>query len=263
MNIWWTLAGAALRSGMQYRGNFLLALVSGVLYNAASFALIWILGARLNVVEGWRFEELSFLFGLRLAAHGLWIPFLGAVSNLEQLVRSGSFDSYLRRPASPLVQVATSQVSIDSLAELGLGVAVLAWASGQTKIDWSAGSLLFLIAAVVGGALVESSIQIVLASLAFSEVNSRQLRTSLDQMITTVGGYPVSHFDAFGKILFMSAVPIAFISFVPGVVLLDKPNALPIPSWLGHLAPAVGAALFCAAIRFWNLQLRRYRSNGG
>ncbi|MEU0518542.1 ABC-2 family transporter protein [Streptosporangium sp. NPDC006007] len=259
MRAWWILAVAALRSGMQYRGNFLLSLVSGLFYNASSFALIWVLGARLGAVQGWEFTELCFLFGLRLAAHGLWIPFLGAVSNLEQLVRSGNFDTYLLRPASPLVQVATSQVSIDSLAELGLGVVVLAWMGGRTGIQWSPFSVTFLVVAVIGGALIEASLQIVLASLAFSDVNSRQLRTGLDQMITTVGGYPISLFDSVGRFIFTGVVPIAFIAFAPATVLLGKP----FPVFLGYAAPAFGVAFFCGAIAFWNLQIRRYRSSGG
>lgn len=67
------LVGAAWRAEMQYRGNLLVNILGGLCYQGAGLAFIWAVLARFGNLGGWTLGEIAFLYGLRLAAHGLWI----------------------------------------------------------------------------------------------------------------------------------------------------------------------------------------------
>ena len=61
--------------------------------------------------------------------------------------------------------------------------------------------------------------------------------------------YPVSIFDGIFKVIFTFVIPIAFIAYYPGIVIL-RPDEIPL---LSKLSPIIGIAFFYLSYKFWML----------
>jgi len=57
-------------------------------------------------------------------------------------------------------------------------------------------------------------------------------------------------------------VPLAFVTYFPGLYLLDKPDPLGYPRWFQLVGPLVTAAYLVAAGAIWRFAVRHYRSTG-
>ena len=62
------------------------------------------------------------------------------------------------------------------------------------------------------------------------------------------------------KVVFGAIFPVAFISFVPAMTLLDRPV---INSWLGWCAPLAALWIWAAALVMWRAGVRHYQGGGG
>jgi ABC-2 type transport system permease protein len=65
------LAAAYLRGQMEYRFNYVVLLVMGLVYQLTGFVFVWVLIARFTNLGGWTLGEVAFLHGLGLLVHTL------------------------------------------------------------------------------------------------------------------------------------------------------------------------------------------------
>jgi ABC-2 type transport system permease protein len=256
------LLGAAFRAELQYRGNLLLMILGGLAFQIVGLAFIGTVLYRFGNISGWELPEVTFLYGLRLTAHGLWLVPFGQVGIIDIVVRQGEFDRYLVRPANPLVQLLTRRVEFTAFGDLAGGVVLLGIASVWADVDWSPLAVGYLVFAIVGGALIELSAQLFCAAGAFRMLSTLGPRVVVDQIFNTLGHYPMHIFGAGVRFGLTFALPLAFVAYVPATVLLGREGELSIPHWLAVAAPLVGAMLFAGAYRVWARQIRHYSSSG-
>src|SRR5690606_35529377 len=140
------------------------------------------------------FAELAFLYGMRLTSHALWIVPFNQVSYIDQPLREGEFDRYLVRPANPLIQLVTRRMSVMGLGDLTGGLALLVTAAILVDVDWSAPAVAYLALAVIGGTLVEASLQLAMSALSFRLLSVQALRLAVNDVFNTYGNYPLAIF---------------------------------------------------------------------
>ncbi|OIV37649.1 ABC transporter permease [Mangrovactinospora gilvigrisea] len=257
------LLHAAWRGQLQYRGNLVLTLIGGVLYQGVGLAFVWAVVAKFGHVGGWGMGELAFLYGVRLTAHAAWtIPF-NRLNSMDWMVQRGEFDRYLIRPAGTLTQFLNWSTNIQPLGDLIGGVGVLVAASSAAPIDWSPTAVLYLLATIAGGALVECSLQLGLCGLSFRLQATYALRMNfIDNIMNNFGGYPLTIFPSVMRFALTFLLPLAFVAYLPANVLLHRTGELSVAPWLAWCAPLLGPLLFAAAYKFWYGQLKHYKSSG-
>lgn len=255
------LSRAAVRSELQYRANFLMV-TAGLAYQGAGFAVIWVLLERFDVIAGWTLGEVAFLYGLRLTAHGLWVIPFNRLLFLDELVREAEFDRFLVRPFNPLLQLMTSRFWLGNFGDIIGGTIILSVAASLVDVDWSPAAVGYLILAVIGGALLESSLQLACASLNFRLLSARAFQVTIDNVFSTFGNYPMRIFGDATRTVLTFVIPLAFMAYLPATVLLDRTDELSISPWFAYLAPLVGGVWFVAAYRVWIWQMRSYSSAG-
>lgn len=260
--IWWAMLTAAFRSEAQYRANFVIQLLGGALFQGVGLILAWLIVSRFHSLGGWSAAEVGFVYGLRLAAHGLWVLPMGQLLNIEVLVRQGHFDRFLIRPTGTLVQVVTHKVNIAAAGDLVSGLLLLSLTGQQVLVNATPYGVAYLGLAVVGGAMTEGAIQLAIASLTFRHLETRTLRTTADSVFNTFGGYPLHAFGSTTRLLLTFVLPVAFVGYLPATVLIGRTGDLYIPAGLAYGAPLVGLLLFCVALIFWHRQVRAYQSVG-
>jgi len=128
---------ASLRGELQYRANFLIMILMGIVYQCTGFAFIWVVLARFHALAGWTLGEVAFLYGLRLTMHALNGALTGGLYELEWKVRQGEFDRYLVRPMPPLLQLMSERVHVSIVGDLIGGLVLFAAAASLVKVDWT------------------------------------------------------------------------------------------------------------------------------
>jgi ABC-2 type transport system permease protein len=138
---------------------------------------------------------------------------------------------------------------------LGIGLAVV-------DIDWSVVKVVFLVAALFGGAALDGAFQLGPAALTFRFLDSLPLRVIFDSMFMRFGGYPVPIFDRPARMLVTWLVPLAFMAWAPATILLGKTGELGFPVWLAWCSPLIGAGLLAVAVWVFLRESRHYQSAG-
>src|SRR5262245_46634632 len=167
LGVAYSLWVASVRGELEYRANFLIMVLMGIVYQCTGFAFIWVVLARFQALAGWTLGEVAFLYGLRLTMHALNAVITGGLYNLEWQVRQGEFDRYLVRPVSPLLQLLCQRVHISVFGDFLGGLALFAAAAALVTVDWTPLALLYLALALLGGALIELALRVLLSALAF------------------------------------------------------------------------------------------------
>jgi ABC-2 type transport system permease protein len=257
------LVWAAFKAEFQYRFNMALMVLFGLVYQGTGFAFIWVVLSRFPSLGGWTLGEIAFLYGLRQLAHALSrLPSEGMLY-VDAAVRGGEFDRFLVRPFSPLVQVMTmpSRFRIAAVGDLLAGILIFFAATRLAPVTWSPLSVIFLILAVIGGALVETALQLGITSFSFRLLSTRSLLFFADSIFNDFGNYPARIFGDITKWL-LTAFPVAFVAYLPATVILGRTSELYVPPWLAYTSPLAGVVLIAAAYLLWRRELGNYQSTG-
>jgi len=260
--IYRALMAAAIRTELQYRGNFLSATIGGILFQGVGIAFIGVVVQRFGAVGGWSFGEIALLYGMRLTSHALWTVPCAPVFGSDRLVRTGDFDRFLIRPVRPFVQLIAGRFVLQTCGDLVGGVSLLVVATLTVDLDWSPIAVSYLLLAVVGGALVELGLHLAISASSFRLGSVRSFRIVIDQIFNTFGGYPQKIFPIGVRFGLTFVLPAAFVAYFPATVLLDRTDELFVHPWIAMAAPAVGGLVFLAAYRLWAHQMLHYQSVG-
>lgn len=256
------LWSAGFRSTLQYRTDTFIVIAMALAFQCTGFAFIWVLLSRFESLAGWTLGQVAFLYGLRLIVHALAGVLTGPIFSLEDQVRSGEFDRYLLRPLSPLVQFMTQRVEISILGDLLGGLAIFVVANQAVGLAWTPLSILYLGLAIVGGALIEGAVRILVGALTFRTLSSQSLLFLTDSVFSNFANYPLTIFGTILQYIFIFIFPLAFVAFLPATILLDKTTDLQVSPLFAYAAPVVGILWAVAAARLFNRELSHYQSAG-
>ncbi len=249
-------------SAVQYRADFVMTAVGAICYEAVSLAFVGVIVYAFGSIGGWSLVEVAFVYGIRSMGHALHGVLSGQLWSTDGVVREGEFDRYLLRPVNPLIQLLTRRFQVTAMGDIVFGLVVLSITAVAAPVVWSAGTVAYLVAAVVGSAFLESAVMLAIASLAFRLLVSSPVLQVADTVFVTFGPYPLSVLPRAAAYLLTFVLPLAYAAFFPAAVLLQRTSDLFVPVWLAVASPAVGLLLYVAAVGFFHRQVRHYTSPG-
>jgi ABC-2 type transport system permease protein len=253
---------AGLRSAVQYRTDTFIVIAMALAFQGTGFAFAWVVLSRFETLAGWTLGQIAFLYGLRLIVHTVAGVITGPFFGIEWQVRSGEFDRYLIRPLPPLLQFMTHRVEIGIFGDLLGGIAIFFAANQLTGMAWTPLALVYLVLAILGGALAEAAVRILVGALSFRLLGSQPLLFLADSVFSNFANYPLTIFGGVLQVLFTVVLPLAFVAYVPATVLLDRTADLQVNPVLAYLAPVVGVIWMAVAVRVFDRELGHYQSAG-
>lgn len=262
VSICWHTALAAIRGEMQYRASFLMSLIFGFFFQSIGFIFVAVVLTRFEAVAGWGLWEVGVLYGMRLAGHGLWVVSCNQLFRFDHIVQEGEWDRFLIRPIPVWAQLMFTNFRIPPLGDLLSGLVLLGVALTQVEIAWTPALVLFLPLALIGGGLIDGAFQLGAAAFAFRFLETLPLRIVFDDLQWRFGSYPMAIFDRPLRVFMTWIVPMAFMAWVPGTVLLGRTAELPFPVWMAWASPLVGFGLMAMALRLFQRESRNYQSAG-
>lgn len=252
----------SVRTEFQHRANLIQSLVGAVAFQSTQLFLIGVVLSVFGALGGWSAREMLLLVALRLSSHAVYAFFFRRVVDIDLVVNTGEYDRYLLRPAPPLLQLLMRQFNLQQIGDLVFAAVVLAVAVTHAPVTWGALNILFCIAAVIGGGLVEAAMQLLRGTLAFRVQNTLSLTHVIDNLFGTYGNFPMHMFGTAGAGFFTLVLPVAFAAWAPSAALLGRTDELWFPGWLAWCSPLVGVALMLLAVVVFNRSGRNYTSSG-
>ena len=167
------------------------------------------------------------------------------------------------RPRGLLFQLISNNADI--LAAFGhgiLGILLFVLSAGRVGIDWSVVSVLYYIAAIIGGVLIQGGVFIFFAALSFYFVETNSIREIFYWNMRKFAGYPISIYNKLIQSLMIYVIPFAFVNYFPAQFLLRKPDMEAYPQIYMYMPPVVGLVVYLLAYGFWRVSVRHYTSTG-
>lgn len=260
--ICWAMVKAGLKSEMQFRTNFVIEVLFGLVYQTIGFAFIWIVLGKFQAIGDWTLQDVTLLYGIQLTGHALWSLSFSHIINVESMVRQGEYDAMLVRPLPIALQFMFTQVRVAILGDV-IGAAVLLGAGiRQAEIDWTPGKVVFLVLAVIGAGLVRGAFDMLGASLIFRTLSGGYMQWMTEMAFKQFGAYPLDIFTRRLRNFLTWVIPVAFVAWVPAAVLLDRTEELPFPAWIAWCTPLLGVVMMTAAWWIFLRESRQYQSSG-
>jgi ABC-2 type transport system permease protein len=256
------LIRARVRAQLQYRLSFALDLAGTCFITFVDFLAIVVLFAHLPRLAGWSLPEVAFFYAMATFSFGITDLLIGHLDEFPRSIRTGAFDLLLVRPVGSLFQVVASDLALRRIGKMIQATAILLYALGRLHIDWTPGRVAMLIAMIPTGVAIYSGVWIAAMSVTFWAVEAREVSNAFTYGGSLLATYPINIFGGWTRRLLAFVIPMAFVSYFPGLFVLGHPDPLGSPVLLQYITPLLAAALLLLSTRVWLIGVRHYRSTG-
>ncbi|MGH8901368.1 MAG: ABC transporter permease [Egibacteraceae bacterium] len=257
------LIGARIRSQLQYRASFALDLAGMFLVSFIDFIALLVLFHNVPSLGGWSVAEVSFLYATSTLSFAFTDLVFGHVDEFPNLIRDGSFDLLLIRPLGTLFQVISMDFQLRRLGKALQAAMVLVYALTVVEIGWTPGKATMLLTMPVAGTLIFGAVWVLAICIAFWSVEAKETANAFIYGGGHLAQFPITVYDVWLRRFLAYVIPMAFVSYLPALYILDKPDLLGLPSWLRFASPVVALAAAACAGSMWRIAVRHYRSAGG
>ena len=251
-------AAQHLKKLMEYKFDFITGAASFLVDQVVNLAFLAIIFGGLERLQGWRYEEILFIYGFSLLPKGLDHLFCDNLWNVGYwIIRKGEFDKYLTRPISPLLTVTVEVFQVDSFGELIVGIALIVTSVRRLSLPFVWYDIPAALVTVAAGMLIYTSIKIALAAIAFWTKQSGHIINMIYGM-NDFSKYPVEIYSRPVRNGITYVIPFALTAYYPASYLLRHTRPL-----FSILAPVVAAAILLAvSLLVWHKGLEAYESAG-
>jgi len=251
--------GVSLRSQMQYRVSFVLTSLAAMLVTGIEFLAVWMLFDRFGSLADWQLAEVALFYGMANVAFGLAEGVGRGFDTFSGMVRSGEFDRLLLRPRSTALQVGAREMHAMRLGRIAQGLIVLFWATSALDTHWTLARAALIPLTIAGGACMFVGLFVLGATMTFWSTQSLELMNCLTYGGVYAAQYPLSIYRVWFRRFFTFLVPLACISYFPGLAILGRSERL---TALHYAAPLAGVLFLMVSLQVWRVGVRHYRSTG-
>lgn len=264
IRLYFLLLGAVARSQGIYRVSFALDAVAAALITASEFAAFALVLPRFGSLSGWSLGEVALLYGLAELSFVLMDLLFGGFDapNLSQHIRTGSFSTFMLRPAPLPLQVFGSDFALRRVARVILALGIVWYGVSQVDVAWTAGNVALLGGSVLGMIAFFGGLFVIGGTLTFWTVDSVEAMNVLTYGGRTLISYPMDIYGQFLRKTFTYLIPAAFLSYFPLLHILGRPLPDGLPAWGAYLSPVLGPLLLALAFGFWKIGVGRYQGTG-
>lgn len=259
----WRITRLNFRAQLEYRAEFLLMIAIGAIWQMSVIVFATVLLTRFTGMGGWDSRDVLMIPAIRMLAHGLFVLFLGRVHGLGRFVQEGKIEAYLLRPMPVHRQVQLEYFPTNAIGDLTIAVALMAGALGRSQLDWSAGRIGYLIAAVLGGMLWEAALFTLIASAGLRFPAADYWGRWLEELLGTFASYPLNVLPRTVGGFLTYGLPLAFVAYLPAAVLTGHGHGTVVPYWVAAVSPLLGVVGYVGARLVWKWSLRHYMGVNG
>jgi ABC-2 type transport system permease protein len=242
-----------VKANIVLRGAFTAQVLGMILNNLALMAAWYFFFLRFGNVNGWGIADFVAMQALSMIVYGVIIFSWSGMMELPRYVDTGTFDSFLTRPASVMGQVGSSMVDLTTFGDMLLGAGLIVWYIIQSDAQIM-GVLLMLVALLAASLAFWSFVMVLPYILAFYLFDSERLSRYLGIIFLDGMNYPGGVLSGVLRNIFLIAIPALLVGVVPVDVLRGLRW-----QWVGYGA-VVALCWYGFSIWLFRRALRRYES---
>lgn len=251
------LIGTYLRLGalneLQYRANFWVNILQAALSLLAALGGMAVVFTHTDALAGWTPMELLALLGIYFLMGGLINSFIQpSMERFLQDIRLGTLDFVLTKPRDSQLLVSVRKLSLWSLLDVVLGLALLGYALARLGRPITVTQVVGFAVVLAAGIVIVYSFWLILATFAFWFVKIENILVIFQSMYQA-GRWPVTIYPVLLRAILTFLVPVAFAVTVPAEALVGR-----LTSNTMLLAVALAVAIFWAGRAFWKVGVRHY-----
>jgi len=260
--LYFRLVNAQLRGKLQYKANTIIQIVSHFMVTFVDFAGIAVLFNRFPTLQGWSLNEIAFLYGVASISFSFAMLLVRGFETFDRYIQKGELDRVLTRPLSPFVQIMAAELPLHRLGRLGQGLLVLIFALAGLKVQWDVAKILLLLMTLLAGILIFVALFTLGAVSTIWTISTAELTNIFTNGGAYLTSFPLSIYQEWFRDFFIFVVPLAFINYLPTLIILDKGSMADLPLWLGWLPLPVAVAFMGLPLLMWEYGLKKYQSTG-
>lgn len=247
-----------IKNRLSYRSDFFVACITSVIATVAGYGFVLVLFTRIPNLQGWRFEEILFIYGFSLIPMGLFnVVSLNLYEFGDSYIIEGKFDRVLLRPVHSLFQVLFENFRLESVQEVITGLVAVGYCAAKLKISWNPTNVLLFPILVLCGSIIYVSIFVILTSVSFWFEDRIGITPPIYNMIA-FGRYPITIYNVYIQFMLNWIIPFAFASFYPTVRYLGRSEFI----HEFYMVPLVALLTASLALFVWDSGVRQYKSTG-
>lgn len=246
-----------VKSKMSYRSDYIISTFGMIFSNIAGFIGFWILFKSFPSIKGWGYYEILFFYGFSLISLTPVQCFFDNNWNLRTNVYSGDFIKYCFRPINLFFYYQSEVFDIKGFGQFAFGVGTLIYAWNKLGLGLNLLIVLKLLLFLFTSSLIMIAIQNFAAATCFWIENSFFMMDFVEKM-KDFAKYPVTIFPPIFRFIFSFIIPIAYISYYPGIVVIS-PDKAPVVAWI---SPLVSIIFFVLSYKVWMRGALKYNGTG-
>ncbi len=240
---------------MQFRANFLIRLVTEILWLGMQWVFLEVIYSNTPQVAGWnKWQMIALLGTIHLINQLFEAFFFDNCARLVDQIRLGELDFILLKPVDSQFMVSLRYTDFASMLNGLLGVVLVAYALGKLGVSVSLLGAALYLGLVLNGIAILYTMVFCLSAFTFWLGRSHNL-FELYYQLGQFSRYPGEIYRWFLRAALLTVIPMLVVSNFPTKALF---GSLP----PGHAAAGflLGAAFLGLTTVVWRLGLSRYRS---
>lgn len=260
MGRYFKLIQKSIQIQLEYRISFFISLLSMGLYYVVQFSIIGFTVMKFHEIQGWRIQEIAFLFSFILVAQGINTMIFGPLVRFDEIIRKGEWDYLLVRPMRPLISLLCMQLDPSAIIHFVLGIVFFIYASLKIGIHFDLWNIFLTIQVWLGGAMVMAAIRIVIAAVAFRSVAIESLVHFFVYSAKEFILYPINIYKTPIPFFLTFILPLAFVNYYPSHLFIDKDGMF--FEGLKYFSFPVGLLMFSGSLWIFRAGAKAYHSTG-
>lgn len=225
LRIFLQMTAANLRGLMSFKVDFLVSFFAGFLSQTIGLVFLGVLFQNIPEVAGWNVYEVALLYGYMFVSEGILTLFFQGTNGLWRQVRIGNFDRYMVRPLPVTLQIYGLQTNLAGAGTSVTGLVVILYSLGNLDLVFPWWKVVLLVASLVLGAVIRVNINF--ASSCIAVITQGGIGgTNTIYKIQELAKYPMDIYPRVFRVILVSLIPFAAISYIPAVVVLDRADPL-------------------------------------
>jgi ABC-2 type transport system permease protein len=257
MKLYLNLIVLQLKSQMQYKTSFFLAVFGQFLTAFTAFFGIYFIFSRINAVDSFTYEQVLLCFAVVMLTFSLGEMLGGGFATFPRILGNGEFDRALVRPRSVILQVLVPKMDFTRLGLLIQAVIVLFYAIPESGVAWTWDKILTLCLMIICGSILFFGLFLIYAACAFFTVEGLEFMNIFTYGARQFGRYPFSVYGD-GVLKFLTyVIPLALFQYYPLLYLIGREKNM-----FFIFTPLTGLLFLIPCYAFFRFGLSRYQSVG-
>lgn len=242
---------------MQYKKSFLMTALGQFLASFNVFIGIHFMFLRFHSLAGYSYSEVLLCFSIVLMEYSLGECVARGFDTFPSLVRKGSFDRFMTRPRSEILQVLGSSFELTRIGRIIQAAIVFVYGTVHSGISWNWSRVLTVILMLIGGTGIFCGIFLIYAALCFFTLDGLEFINILTDGAREYGKYPV---DVYGKRMLRFCtfvIPYSLVQYYPLTYLTGRNDNL-----FYAFIPLAALLFLVPCFWLWKFGVRKYKSSG-